>query len=318
VLPSQYQSFKFASAAEPVGFVYADRATGVAGRFGDPPAMLPLEVTLESPEGVRVFRYEVVRHRFLTTPLVQAMAFNTLVSSLYRSGFGTVATDVAVHLNDGTVVRHRDLLATVSAPEVLASQAATPLAALIDNPFADPGIARIELRSRVEADVRFAALQEVRVLDQPVRPGDRMRIELTLQAYRGESTREVIEVAVPATAAPGALTLKVCDEVSYEEWDRERAPEKYRPRNYDEVLAALRRLPRHNRIVATLFQPGTALIVDGRELRNLPPSVERALTKIRVAGTRTTADGLVLSSAALDMNEHVLGCQSLTVQLEER
>ncbi len=318
VLPSLYHSFRFTSATEPVGFFYADRWSGVAGRIGDPPPMLPVEIHLDSADGAKQYRYEIVRDRFLTPALLQDVVFNSVVSGLYRAGLGTLSTDLQVHLETGTVIRHRDMMATLNAPEILAQQVASPVAALLNNPHVVPRISRVEIQGRVDGEVRIASIDRVELLDRPVRPGDRIRVKVTLRPYRGGLRDRLLTLEIPSSAPTGEAILKVCDAHSLAEWDRERAPDKYVPRDYAQFLERLRDLPAHNVLVAKLYVEGAALVIGGREFRELPPSVASALGDVQVAGGRSVAEGIEVTSAMAELEEHVVGCQTLSVELEER
>jgi hypothetical protein len=46
--------------------------------------------------------------------------------------------------------------------------------------------------------------------------------------------------------------------------------------------------------------------------------MERALAYVNVTGGRTLAEGVEIATAVLDLNEHVLGCHTLTLEVEER
>ena len=116
----------------------------------------------------------------------------------------------------------------------------------------------------------------------------------------------------------GTAILKVCDRMALDAWDRERAPDKYRPRDFAGFLRQLQNMPSHDQIEARLYASGMALVVEGEEMPPLPPSMERALTYVNVTGGRTLAEGVEVASAVLDLNEHVLGCHTLTLEVEER
>lgn len=318
VLPSQVQSFKFSSSAEPIGYFFTDRTPGAAGRIGDPPPMLPVTLTMRSPWGEEVYAYEVVRDRFLTAPLLQSISMNTLSSRLNRSGLGTMRTDVRVFLNDGAVIEHTDIVATINAPEMLAFHAAGPVSQLINNPYVEPSIQRLEIETRLDEGVAISAIDRVDVLTTRIHPGDRIQLRLLLRPYRGDMKTITMSVEVPASTPPGPALVKVCDRVSLNEWDRERSPDKYRPRNYGDFLSQIRDFPAHNQITARLYARGSALIVAGRELPALPPSVAGALQSVSVTGQRSLADGIELAHTTIELDEHIVGCHTLAVEVEAR
>ncbi len=318
VLPSMYQSFRFTSADEPIGFFYADRWPGVAGKIGDPPSMLPVELVLTSPDGETRFNYELARDHLLTPGLLESVTLNSILSWLTRGGLNTIRTDVRVHLDTGTTIEHRDLIATMNAPMVLAGQVSAPVSAIFNNPHVVPGVERVEIRAQVDDGVRISSIDRIELLDGPLHPGDVMHVKVTLRPYRDDLRTELLELKIPAGTPTGAAYLKVCDAVSMSEWDRERAPTKYIPRDYTRFIERLKDFPSHNIIEARLYVEGASLVLKGEELGDLPPSVASALAGARVAGGRSIADGIKVASAALELDEHVLGCQTLPVELEEK
>lgn len=318
VLPSQMQSFKFSSAGDPIGYFYSDQSPGAAGRYGDPPPMLPVEIAVEYLGETMRFSYDVARDRQFTPLLVQAVAVSTITTKLHQSGYGTLDTEVRVHLADGTVIRHRDLLATASPPEVLGFLSASPIAALVANPYAEPNLERIEIETKIDREVRISGIENVKVLTPSIHPGDRIDLELTLRPYRGELRTVMTSLDVPASAPIGPVVLRVCDRVTFDELDRERAPDKYRPRSYAQFVDQLERLPSHNQVILRLYAPGNALVVEGAELRSLPPSVRHALGKVSVSGKRSTAEGVEVATKIVELEEHVLGCHTIAIELEER
>ncbi len=317
VLPSQLQSFKFSSAAEPVGYIFSDQTPGAVGRIGEPPSMLPVSLVIDGPTGEQAFAYEVVRDRFLTVPMIQALASNTMTSRIYRSGMGTLRTDVTVTLADGQVIQHRDVLATINPPDNVGVMAASPVSMLLNNPFVEPSIEKVDLRVTLDQDVDIVMIEEVSVND-PWVPGQIGRVYVRMRAYRGDMIERVIELPVPESMPEGSALVKVCDRVSLDAWDRERAPDKYRARNLRQFVKSIQEQPAHNELEARLFAAGAALVVQGHEMPDLPPSVAATLARTSSSGDRAFADGVEMASVVLSLDQHVVGCHTLSVEVEKR
>jgi len=318
VLPSQSQSFKFFTASEPVGYFFADQTPGVAGRLGNPPRMLPVTLALESPSGVESFQFDVARDYFLTAPIIQALVGGTVSAHAFKGGLGTITTDVTMHLKDGSTVDFHDVVATLSPSDQTALQTSAPISLLFGNPYGEPAVERVELAARIENDVRFSAIDAVEILDQRVRPGDTLHLRMILRPYRGQRREELVSIDVPPSMPIGKAILRVADRVSMDDWDRERAPEKFRPANLGAFLDRLRDLPAHNEIEVRLYVAGSSFVVSGEEMPPLPPSVRRALGSVQTSGPRAVVEGVEVASRTVELDGHVLGSHTLSLEVENR
>jgi hypothetical protein len=318
VLPSQMQSFKFSTAGTPVGYFYSDRTQGAAGRLGEAPSMMPFSIELDGPTGKTTFEYQIVRDRFLTAAMVQSIAASTVASRIYRSGMGTLETDLVVTLADGQEIHHRDVVATMSPPDNVAHAAAAALSTLLANPYADTQVAAVSLRATLSEEVRILGIDRVEIENAVVHPGDDLRLRVVLRPYRGERVIKEVVLRVPETTPPGDVLLKVCDRLSMEAWDRERAPDKYRPRNLGQLVTALQSLPSHDELEVRLYGQGFSLVVAGREMPSLPPSMRHALSTSSVSGSRSLADGVEIATTVVPIDQHVVGCHTLVLEVLAR
>lgn len=318
VLPSQMQSFKFSTAGRPVGYFYSDRTQGAAGALGTPPAMMPFSIELDGPTGQNTFEYEVVRDRFLTGAMVQSIAASTVASRIYRSGMGTLETDLVVTLADGREIHHRDVVATMNPPDNVAYEAAATLSTLLANPYAETQVKGVRLKATLREEVEIFGIDRVEILSRAVYPGDDLRLRVVLRPYRGERVEKLVTVHVPETTEPGDVLLKVCDRLSMEAWDRERVPDKYRPRDLDDLVESLRSRPSHDELEVRLYGQGLSLVVAGKEMPSLPPSMRHALSTSSVSGSRSLADGVEIATTVVPIERHVVGCHTLVLEVLAR
>ena len=70
-------------------------------------------------------------------------------------------------------------------------------------------------------------------------------------------------------------------------------------------------------IEARLLIPGFALVVAGEEMPRLPPSALQALGAVHMTGNRAIAEGIEVASVRLNLDEQVLGCHTLELEVEE-
>ena len=71
VIPNTNNSFKLAVPGKMVGSISQDRATGIYGKLGQTPKMIPVKINLHtSRDRTDVYTYEVANDKFLTPLLL--------------------------------------------------------------------------------------------------------------------------------------------------------------------------------------------------------------------------------------------------------
>lgn len=91
VIPNLNNSFKLAVPDAMVGSMTQDRATGVFGKLGQAPKMIPVEINLETSRGqTQTLNFEVAKDDFLTPLLLNITIYNSLVANERGIGDSTI------------------------------------------------------------------------------------------------------------------------------------------------------------------------------------------------------------------------------------
>ena len=94
VVPNANNSFKLAVADSLVGSMKQDRATGIYGKLGESPRMMPVKVRLTTSRGRREeIKFETAIDEFLT-PLIVNVGLQNAIQAQER-GIGEMAIDVS-------------------------------------------------------------------------------------------------------------------------------------------------------------------------------------------------------------------------------
>jgi hypothetical protein len=257
-----------------------DRTSAVAGRLGEGPRMIPVEVRLRSARaGERVFRFRIVEDE-LFTPL---LAYVSLLSVLqgYERGFGaaTLGVDATLSLSGGRAVRVHDVLAAAQPAQQAAAVLAGPLALLVGNDFEPVSVEKLDVSVNAEEEIRSATIARA-WLDRPgpVLAGTTVPVKVLLRTHRGESVTETLPLAVPASAPAGTYSLLVADAATFDAIEQREMRQAFAPRDLGQLVKALNRLRAGNRLYARLTRPGNGAIVAGEYLPALPGSVLSVLS----------------------------------------
>ncbi len=124
-LASAASSTKVMTTGATIGTLTQDRQTAVMGTLGPGPAMIPLDVTLDTPSEQKKYHFEVIESAQLTPTLVAAAAYNGIIGSPAYSEGSTLQLEGDIELKGHTPVRLDDLFAPADQTTPAAFYAAT-------------------------------------------------------------------------------------------------------------------------------------------------------------------------------------------------
>jgi hypothetical protein len=285
-LASPLNSFKIVNTGVTVGAFTQDRESAIRGVLGAQAHMIPLHLSVDSPEGPRKVSVEILDLPSLTPTAVQVVLYQSLLesnqSSEALSYHVTGAIDVA-----GFPTIPLDLWA----PSGQQTPASMMAALLAGNQFT-----RLYLNGARQGVIRFIDLhvqaipRQVEVtLDQAriastdiAHAGDTVEVEATLRPWHQPARNVRIAFRLPARLASGNLRLLVSDAATL---DRTLLQPRQSPSPDDlaAVLAEARDQHAADRVYVSLLAPETQGEIHGQTLTSLPLSVANALEPLRNA-----------------------------------
>lgn len=319
LLPSQNVSIKFGSAAEnDIGVIEQDRSTGIGGRLGPGPALLPIGLHVESVGAPGAdYRYRVIRHRDLTPQVVRWVILNSLYAREQIAGSTTVEITTNVVLEDGRSFTRRDVGAGVAAPGAASDQVSESVQWILQNTFERAPIRSVDVRVKVDPSLRAVEIERVVVERDAVRPGETLRGRVLLRPFRGAAFWREFELTVP-NAVPGKdLILEVSDGGTLLERDLQRAPGRFEPASLDELLRMIDELPSRDRLYIRLYTTeGRGLVLMGREVGPLPASAAAVLGSRRRSGGVSPTQASALAEVEMEMGVVASGYESMKLRIE--
>jgi len=207
ILASQNRSFKIGEAVRSVGTLVNDRQAAIVVDTKEKAPVFPLRLEIEGVAGAPhpIWNVEVAHDQFLA-PSFAAMAVGNAVESttaerrdmtwravsrVQLARYGTV-TLVDFGAGNGT---------PVTADDFVRSRMVRAMGALLNNPWEDVTVERIDTKVKVAFSRDVVQLRGAKILDPEIDAGGSVRIRLDLQPYQGEVESKVIEVAIPAELA---------------------------------------------------------------------------------------------------------------------
>src|ERR1700691_4146489 len=276
-LASAASSTKIISTGATIGTLTQDRQTAVMGTLGAGPPMIPLDVTLDTPAEQKKYHFVVIESAQLTPTLVATAAYNGIVGSPAYGEGATLQMDGTIDLKGHTSVKLEDLFATTDQTTPVAFYVATEVMAdfarIYSNPYELPKVERIDLHVKALAEHRWATIDNAWIERSEVRPGDSVAVKVLLRPYRGAPFIQEIPVTIPAQTTRGALQLVVSGADFLNRNVHSMAPTSQGQLPGLEELIQLTNRERHNdRVYATLLQSTPTMLVEDKEMPNVPVS----------------------------------------------
>ena len=317
LLPSLAISSKIAAIGEVVGTIDQDRATGVFGTLGPGPKMVPVHVSLSSPErNVRqTFNFEVIDDRLFTPLLTYTSLLNTFLSWTRELGATTYVIEGTTRLRNQSDVTFQDIYTGGTALVAAAAAVAEPLTVLLGNDIAPVAVERIEIDITALEEPRTARLDRVWLDAVRPRVGDRVPLKVLSRNYRGAEIVETIMIDIPANAA-GRLQILVSDAQQLRQREMQEGRTPRNATTLEQMIRTLNRTRRNNRLYVKLLSPNAGVFANGETLPALPPSVLAILESDRSNSGSVRLKQATLREWEIQTGHVVSGSRLLTINVE--
>jgi hypothetical protein len=276
VVPSIASSFKVDAPGALVGTIQQDRFDAIYGRVGDKiPAMIPVHVRLDSSLNRQAdYNFEMIREPFLSPLLLNLAVTSALTVSERSIGTSTLSVKSKIRLENGQSVDLEDILSgDLGTSNMVGGVVATPLALLMSSGFPDLKVKDIDLNVVSLDERRNATIEQVWSSKSEVRPGDHLEVSALLRLPAGETLTEQIPVDVPVSITDKMLSLVVGGGSSINAMEFRYSALGGLPRDSQQLVRALNRMRRNNRVYALLMSPQRSFAMLGDDYPSPPPSL---------------------------------------------
>jgi hypothetical protein len=320
-LASAQSSTKVITTGAVIGTLTQDRQTAISGTLGAGPPMVPVNLTLDTPDGQNKYHFEVVQSPELTAQLVATAAFNGITGSAAYDQSTTLQLDGDIELKGHVPVHLEDLFAptdqTTPAGFYLATSVESDFAQIYSNPYEQPQIQRVDLTVKAMPDRRWAMIDDAWVEKSEVHPGEPVKVKVLLRPYRGAPFIQEIPITVPAQASQGTLELVVSDAAFL---NRNVESLAYTSQGQlpglGELINLINRQRHNDRLYATLLQPTPTMLVEDKELPNVPLSTINVLDQRQNPGSARLLWESTAGEWSVDMHQVIAGQRMLTITVK--
>jgi hypothetical protein len=319
VVPNLNNSFKLAQGGNLVGAINQDRSTGIFGKLGDKPRMVPVRLTVHTSRNKKeTYTFEVVSDSFLTPLLMKIATFSAIAATERQVGSQTLKLTGRVALNgQADVILDNTFSMPNGAVFVTVSSIERPLAALLNSGFEAVDLKSIELDVSSFDSRAGGSLNRLMVDKSEVRRGESIEIQAFARNDNGNEFVERIPLVIPADAPAGPLVILIGDGASMNQAERISQPAAdFVPKDLGQLVRAINKLKKNNRLYVKVLRSATGAIVNNEEMPTLPPSVLATLGSDRTSGGYTPLNIATLAEHELAPSQFIIsGQQSITINV---
>jgi len=314
VIPNVNNSFKMAVPDAMVGTMTQDRATGVYGKLGQAPKMIPVKLNFETSRGQQeTLSFEVAKDDFLTPVLINIGIYNTFVANERGMGDSMVSINGEIKVKNQPSININNRFAGGQASQLASYSVAAPINALMKSRFDDMEISEVVVNLTTSDDSKTASIERIALDRTQVRAGETFEVQAYVRTDSGKIFVQKIPVKVPLDTPEGALSVMIADGNAVQQ---NSVTQQFVPKNLGDLIGTINKMKKSDRLYVQLSRTTNGAIIGSSEMPNLPPSMLATLNNDRQAGgIKPTVQTIVIEQEIAPADFIITGQQTLAIQV---
>lgn len=314
VVPNANNSFKLSVPGAMVGSLEQDRQTGIYGKLGSQPKLIPVELNVKTSRNrPQTYKYEVINDSFLTPLLLNITVFNAITATERGLGESTINISGQIAVKDAPAINIERRISAANAPIAAAGSIAVPTAALLGSGFENAEIKNIKIDVTSVDGKKAGNLERLAINRSEVRAGESFEAQAFVRTNAGKQFVQRIPLQIPADTAPGTYLVYVGDGGSLQQVAASRA---FVPKTVGELVNTINQVKKSDRLYVQVTRVSNGAIIGANEMPNLPPSMLATLNNDRsVGGVTPTILSPIYEQELAPAEFVVSGQQVLTIEV---
>jgi hypothetical protein len=319
VIANLNNSFKITTTGNLVGSISQDRATCVFGQLGDKPQMIPVRLNVRTSRNKsETYNFELISDPMLAPILMRIALTSAILGTERQMGPQTVKVNGRISLKGQPDVLLNNAFSLASgATAFAAASIERPFAVLLNSGFEGLQVQGIEIDLSSSDSRSMGVISRLWIDKTEVERGEKVEIQAFARKENGTEFVERIPVEIPQDAPIGALMILVGDGSSMNQSDaRAQAGADFVPKNLGQLVQAINKLKKNNKLYVKILRPGAGAIVNSEEMPTLPPSVLATLGSLRTSNGYAALSIATLAEAELAPSQFLItGQQAITINV---
>lgn len=326
--PSTSRSVKIASPTQPIGTLVQDRDPAIAGLIKKLPNThhyIPVTAKVQTTDMKQhdVY-YEVIRNQTISGIYTGLGIANIIDAMEFYGNDHTVNAKATIAITlkdkpnlDPQEIVLKNIFSSSGSPGLNVSRIVmNPMLDLIVNPYAKVKIESVNLDVKIEDKRNTARLLTARLDKNVYRPGEEVKMTLTLRPYLEQPITLTGTITIPKDTPDGVILLRAMNSGSYQSRQRSRAPGVFSPRNINQLVKLLERIEPNTNIIMELSVPQSGLTVQGEEFSDLPISVMSVMNTATRLGERGYTFGTSLHTNKVETDYIISGSAAMPIAVD--
>ncbi|HLJ16928.1 MAG TPA: hypothetical protein VKV15_20710, partial [Bryobacteraceae bacterium] len=319
-LSSDLESTKIVNVGGTIGSFSQDRVTAVVGSLGAAPKLIPIDMTVATPDGDRHLSFRMMSNPKITPILMGIAALNGLTqSSVYGEGSTlhlTGAIDIAGHSS----VTLDNLFPPIDSflPDgvPVAGAVQSLFQRIFANQFETANIERVTLRMESQPERRQMTIEGAWLDKSEAEPGDTVTVRVQMRPYRGSPVIRDVRIAIPQQAVRGSsMQILASDSATLNRMSVVSGSQA-RLDSLEQLISVLNRERRNNRLYVTLLGSAPTMVVQDKVMPNVPASQINLLDQRGGPASSLVVRESAAGEWSLPLDQIVSGSTSLTIQIK--
>jgi hypothetical protein len=319
-LSSDFESTKIVNAGGTIGSISQDRVTAVVGSLGAAPNLIPIDMSVATPDGDQHLSFRMMSNPKITPLLMGLATLNGLVqNSVYGEG-------TTLHLSGGIeIAGHSTVtLENFFAPtdsfipdgSSVAGSVQNVFQRIFGNPYETADIQRVTLRLEALPERRLATIEGVWVDKPQAQPGDTVNLKVEMRPYRGSPVIRDVRITIPPQATRGTtMQILASDSATLNRMNFVSGSQA-RLQSLEQMISVLNRERRNNRLYVTLLDPSPTMVVQDKVMPNVPASQINLLDQRNGPVSSLVVRESAAGEWSVPLDQIVQGSTTITIQIK--
>ena len=273
IIANRVASFKLGSSFRPVGTMYHDQTTAVAGEVGTIPKLVPIRVNVNFEGRRTTYNYKLAIHRKLAPLLAMVAVRESVIARKVLPELHVVKYTATIDFEKFGKLKFTNT-SSDSDLGLLLSDIAEPINTMLNNDFERIKVKSVNVDVDVSAKSSLATIVQVKLDRMKYRPGQMVRVNLRCQRMKRTFFTRTVEFSVPKDLPDGSYDLLVGGLQLAIGIDKQMNKQIYSPKNIADTFRMIKRIMqfRSDRVFAAINTRMRGLGIEHYGLPNLPGS----------------------------------------------